>query len=92
MPGTPRRKEGHKLEARHAVLGFDVSIERVGIAGGRQHPRTHLPPIRDVLDYFAEKLPGLEDVDKVPVITEGTLALGYSQLRIGKITGRNLFR
>lgn len=47
---------------------------------------------RSKIDYADLWLPGLEDVDKVPVITEGMLKRGYSHSRIDKIMGGNLFR
>jgi membrane dipeptidase len=47
---------------------------------------------RSKIDYDDLWLPGLEDVDKVPVITKGMQDRGYSQARIDKIMGGNLLR
>lgn len=47
---------------------------------------------RSRIDYDDLWLPGLEDVDKVPAITAGLVARGYSQRTIDKIMGGNLFR
>jgi membrane dipeptidase len=47
---------------------------------------------RSKIDYDDLWLPGLEDIDKVPVITEGLLARGYSHRAVDKIMGGNLLR
>jgi membrane dipeptidase len=47
---------------------------------------------RSRIDYDDLWLPGLEDVDKVPAITAGLLARGYSHEDVDKIMGGNLLR
>lgn len=47
---------------------------------------------RSRIDYDDLWLPGIEDVDKVPVIIDGMLARGYSTSTIDKVMGGNLLR
>lgn len=68
----------------HVCLGLNIIVHDMEIAT-RFFDRSQI-------DYDSLWLPGIEDTDKVPIISEGLTKRGYDSSDIEKVMGENLFR